>query len=104
MSDDSPLQLENYVTAFVDHYQECMNAWRELLLKDSKYKVKSKVKAKKRKGPVAVAAGRIRRACKRAKRSTGESDTNTPRHDVAQPLQIKSENVHEEDFEVERGR
>ena len=92
------LQLENDVTAFVDHYQDCMNTWRELLLKDSR----SKAKAVKRKGP--ASAGRIKMGCKRAKRATRESDTNTPIHEGAPPLQVKSEDVIEEHFEVMQGR
>ena len=101
LTEETPLQLENYVTAFVYHYQDCMNSWRELLLKDSKHMFKSKAKARKRKGPV---AGRIGKGCKRAKRSTAEPDPIAPGHDVVQPLQVKSEKVYEEGFEVERGR
>ena len=90
------------MTAFVDHYQDCMNSWRELLLKDSKCKFKSKARRRKRKGP--VAAGSIRKGCKGAKRTALEPESITPGHDVVQPVQVKSEDVHEENFEAVAGK
>ena len=99
-------QMENDVTAFVDHYQDCMNAWRKLLLKDSKDKIRSKNTTRKRTAPLDV--GRNRKVGGNTDALARRREVTQPLrvkcyHDVAESPQLKSEDVDEKDFDLEQG-
>ena len=99
-------QMESDVTAFVDHYQDCMNAWRKLLLKDSKDKIRSKNTTRKRTAPLDI--GRNRKVGGKADALARRREVTQPLrvkcyHDVAKSPQFKSEDVNEKDIELERG-
>ena len=94
-------QMESDVTAFVDHYQDCMNAWRKHLLKDSTDKIR-------RKNTAPLDVGRNLKVGGKADALARRREVTQPLrvkcyHDVAKSPQFKSEDVNEKDIELERG-